>query len=473
MKHRAFLILGLALAALLLVASAAFAQDAAPTVAPTPLGNTAAGSAPVVNPSGADAGNNANGSNAVIGNTANNQTIQSGQGTFADEPIITEAVLPSALNRISWGAIIAGVIMALMIQLLLNLLGIGFGADKINPAEPDEDSATPAELGRDAAIWIGASTFIALFIGGYVAARFAGLPEESDGILHGLLTWAIVMLLTFYLVTTKLANLAGSVWHTLGSMIGALGQGAATVTQGAANVAASAARTATDVAADAARTAKNAAEDVADSVAPNTPMTSPAMNGSPLDQIKREAETLMRQGGIQPEALKSGVQVAAQDVQHTAGNIARNPANAEEEINDLIYRLFSAAQSATQQADRDALINALMARTHMPRSEAEQTVNRWQQNIEQARTQAENTVQDVKQQADAKIQDMKTQVNQTKREAEYKARQAGQKTADAISKAAIAIFAAMLIGAFSAGIGGFVGAPDHLPVVQIDRDAGQ
>lgn len=31
-------------------------------------------------------------------------------------------------NRASWGAIIAGVVAALVVQLLLNLLGIGVGA---------------------------------------------------------------------------------------------------------------------------------------------------------------------------------------------------------------------------------------------------------------------------------------------------------------------------------------------------------
>src|SRR5689334_15873199 len=96
MKHKTFLILGLALAALLLVASAAFAQGNAPTTAPTlvptPIGNTAPNNAPAVNPVGSNAGNN-----AVIDNRADTPALQSGQGAIGDEPVITEAVLPSAL----------------------------------------------------------------------------------------------------------------------------------------------------------------------------------------------------------------------------------------------------------------------------------------------------------------------------------------------------------------------------------------
>ena len=43
------------------------------------------------------------------------------------------AVLPSTLERISWGGIIAGTILAIVIQLAGNLLAIGLGVSRINP----------------------------------------------------------------------------------------------------------------------------------------------------------------------------------------------------------------------------------------------------------------------------------------------------------------------------------------------------
>jgi hypothetical protein len=39
------------------------------------------------------------------------------------------------------------------------------------------------------------SNLIALVIGGYVAARLSGMPR-GDGIIHGLLTWAVTPLIT-------------------------------------------------------------------------------------------------------------------------------------------------------------------------------------------------------------------------------------------------------------------------------------
>ena len=38
------------------------------------------------------------------------------------------------LNKISWGAVLAGVVVALVTQLILNMLGIGIGAATLDPA---------------------------------------------------------------------------------------------------------------------------------------------------------------------------------------------------------------------------------------------------------------------------------------------------------------------------------------------------
>ena len=58
------------------------------------------------------------------------------------EPVSTHRVFAadpsvSALNRISWGSIFAGVAMALAVQFLLILLGIGIGAAVLDPKTSD------------------------------------------------------------------------------------------------------------------------------------------------------------------------------------------------------------------------------------------------------------------------------------------------------------------------------------------------
>ena len=45
-----------------------------------------------------------------------------------------EDVRSIAINDISWGAVLAGVVVALVAQLILNMIGIGVGASTLDPA---------------------------------------------------------------------------------------------------------------------------------------------------------------------------------------------------------------------------------------------------------------------------------------------------------------------------------------------------
>ena len=51
--------------------------------------------------------------------------------------------LNAALTKVSWGAIFAGVAVALVVQLLLNLLGAGVGAAVIDPGTSAVSTPAP------------------------------------------------------------------------------------------------------------------------------------------------------------------------------------------------------------------------------------------------------------------------------------------------------------------------------------------
>jgi hypothetical protein len=135
----------------------------------------------------------------------------------------TVAVRPRRSRRISWGAIFAGVVMVLAVQLLLSMLGIGIGLSMVSPAEGDTPS--PGNLGIESAVWWGVSYLIALFLGGFVASRLAAMAVRLDGALHGLLTWAFTLLVTFYLLSTAVGNVIGGAFSAVGSTLSAAGQG--------------------------------------------------------------------------------------------------------------------------------------------------------------------------------------------------------------------------------------------------------
>lgn len=60
-----------------------------------------------------------------------------------------------------------------------------------------------------------------------MASRLAGIPRRTDGLLHGLLTWAVVTLFTFYLLTTTMGRLIGGVTGVADRALSGSGSGVA------------------------------------------------------------------------------------------------------------------------------------------------------------------------------------------------------------------------------------------------------
>jgi len=51
---------------------------------------------------------------------------------------LTNRTAPAALKRISWGAIFAGAVVAVVLGLLLNLLGLGIGLSTFEVGNGDD-----------------------------------------------------------------------------------------------------------------------------------------------------------------------------------------------------------------------------------------------------------------------------------------------------------------------------------------------
>jgi hypothetical protein len=152
-----------------------------------------------------------------------------------DRRTISEDAHVLMLNRVSWGAIFAGVALALVVQVLLSLLGIGIGIATLDPHSADNPS--PSSFSIAGGIWYLVSGLIAAFVGGLIASRMSGKTDPAAGALHGLTTWAFTTLLVLYLLTTTVGSLAGGVFSGVANAIGGLGQ---SVSQAAAPVLANA-----------------------------------------------------------------------------------------------------------------------------------------------------------------------------------------------------------------------------------------
>ncbi|HEX7089184.1 MAG TPA: hypothetical protein VF192_03555 [Longimicrobiales bacterium] len=138
-------------------------------------------------------------------------------------------VSPALRRRMSWGAVFAGFIVAMVVQMILTLLGLAIGLGAIDLTTGDFSG-----LGTGAAIWAGLTALISLFVGGLVAGYLAGRLTRGNGMLHGVLVWGLTMLLTTFALTSGLGTLLGGVFSVTGQavsgLVGTAGQlGAAAV----------------------------------------------------------------------------------------------------------------------------------------------------------------------------------------------------------------------------------------------------
>ena len=140
------------------------------------------------------------------------------------------------INQISWGGVLAGVVVALVTQLVLNMLGVGIGAATLDPTSGDNPSATSFSIG--AGTWFALSGILAALAGGYAAGRLAGAPKESTAGWHGLTTWALTTLVIFYLLSSTVGGILGGAYRGMTSALGSVTSAVGSTAQTAAQVAA-------------------------------------------------------------------------------------------------------------------------------------------------------------------------------------------------------------------------------------------
>lgn len=305
------------------------------------------------------------------------------------------------VRRFSWSAVFAGLAVALGTQIALSLLGLGIGAGTIDPA--GHDSATASGLGIGAGIWFLVTTLLAIFAGGWVAGRVAGMPRPVDAALHGVVVWAVTTIATLWLLTTALGAVFSGATAILGNT---LSIGASAV--GAASPAIS-----------------------------NAVGAQLGKSGITPNAIADQIRTTLAQTGdskLSATALGSKAGHVARDAGNTSKATALSPQNAHVSINDLVVRVLHEAKGTVNSVDRGDLVNVVMARTHESRPQAEQTVDGW---IAQAHT------------AQAQLSQAATSVGNS-------AAQAGTATARGVSRGGIFAFFLLLLGAGAGFAGGFV-----------------
>lgn len=122
------------------------------------------------------------------------------------------------LNKVSWGAVFAGVVVGLVVQILLTVLGAGIGVATLRPVAGANPAASTFSI--VAGIWYVLSGLIGAYTGGYIAARMSGKALPTTGALHGLTTWAVTTLVVLYFLTSTVGSIVGGAFSGIASAVG-------------------------------------------------------------------------------------------------------------------------------------------------------------------------------------------------------------------------------------------------------------
>jgi len=138
-----------------------------------------------------------------------------------NRPITDPGVRPSTLpiapiaeyhDTVRWGPIFAGIVVAIISQLLLSALGATVGGFAAG-----ESSARGIGLGLG--IWAVISLLISLFLGGWTMAASCGPMRSKTAMLNATVMWATTLVLSGWLLASGVSGTFGLAIANAGDVV--------------------------------------------------------------------------------------------------------------------------------------------------------------------------------------------------------------------------------------------------------------
>jgi len=250
---------------------------------------------------------------------------------MSEEVLVDETTLgvaPSRVRRVSWGAIFAGVFFATVLQIMFTLLGaaVGFG-----PLKPAEQSNPSQAMAIGAGIWLLITGLVSIWMGACVAGRLSGGPRRADGMLHGLLTWSVSTVVAIGLLATGLGSVIGGTAALINSALAVANGGTAPESQ-------------------------------------------------PLASLTDQVKSLLPQAGaLLPPTGRTGSPVPGRLTELT---------QQDSELASAVGKMETHGGASKSCADRDQVVNLLTTKHNLSKQEAENLVDQWEQQFQQAKVNA-------------------------------------------------------------------------------------
>jgi hypothetical protein len=120
-------------------------------------------------------------------------------------------------DRVRWGPIISGLLVALATQLILSAMFAAIGAGNV------EASGRPRTISGDVAnnvgIWSTIGLLISLFTGGWVTSRACGPMNRNTALLNGAILWATTLAVSSWLLASGVSGAFGVAASNAGEVI--------------------------------------------------------------------------------------------------------------------------------------------------------------------------------------------------------------------------------------------------------------
>jgi hypothetical protein len=153
-------------------------------------------------------------------------------GTPPVSPLPDEVARLRSNSAASWGAILAGAVVAVSISLILVTLGTGLGFASISPWADHGVSTSAFTVAST--IWLIVTQWLSAAAGGYLAGRLRQrwLVTHTHEVFfrdtaHGLVTWAVATLFVAAVLAGSMTSLLGGGARAVGGLAAAGVQGAA------------------------------------------------------------------------------------------------------------------------------------------------------------------------------------------------------------------------------------------------------
>jgi hypothetical protein len=128
---------------------------------------------------------------------------------------VVEVVHPS----MSWGAIIAGWVVAIGIAFLMYVGGLAMG---FTAFDPNDAAATAKGIGIGTGAWLVLTWVVSLLIGSMFASWFDGRDDSTTGVMHGVTVWGLSIAASGLLLALGMGGAIGGGAHLAAASAGGM-----------------------------------------------------------------------------------------------------------------------------------------------------------------------------------------------------------------------------------------------------------